>query len=438
MRILLALGRKDVREMVSFSLEGRFGAEVHSADTAQAFIERSSFFSQCDLAICEMPGLGEAILRHSVLSKLPMILCSSQETQAADLPPGVKMIASVRWERLVDGLFKVISEWRPGENQDSEFCRIKTNLLLRVSPLKGDIYIRLSPSKYLRLFREGDVFDENDYKRYLVEKRLEYFYLKKDECGEFIQKFRHDLAELLSQPGPSDQAIEELSISAHETIQGLIEKLGPTKEVQETVKASVQLALRAARRSPRVEQILERLSQNPSKYIPAHSFLLSQLASSISIAMGWGSDTTLQKLNLAAFLHDITLSNHRLATVKSLPELDRRKDEFSDQELHAYKVHPNKGSEIARQFSECPPDVDVIIAQHHERPDGSGFPRGLTHPNISPLAGVFIVAHELVSSIIENGQSFFMEEFLESIKDRYEVGNFKKILAVLRDQGRSI
>ena len=149
------------------------------------------------------------------------------------------------------------------------------------------------------------------------------------------------------------------------------------------------------------------------------------------MTMEWKSEATLQKLALASFLHDVPFENHSLAAVTDLTELARRKDEFTPEESKLYKIHPVKSAELARQFHEVPPDVDAIVLQHHERPDGSGFPRGMAHHQISPLAAVFIVAHDLVDSIFDPNTPFFLERFVESTKEKYHAGNFKKLHAQL-------
>src|SRR5207244_821722 len=105
-----------------------------------------------------------------------------------------------------------------------------------------------------------------------------------------------------------------------------------------------------------------------TKYISSHSMMLGNLACTLAAAVGWSSETTFYKLSLASFLHDITLQNHELAGIQSLKELETRKEEFKPAELQAYKNHPHAASEMAKQFSEVPPDVDTIIMQHHEQP----------------------------------------------------------------------
>ena len=66
--------------------------------------------------------------------------------------------------------------------------------------------------------------------------------------------------------------------------------------------------------------------------------------------------------------------NQQLAKIGTLQELRKREGEFTEKEVKSYKTHPAVAAEIAKGIDEVPPDVDTIIMQHHERPDGKGFP----------------------------------------------------------------
>jgi response regulator RpfG family c-di-GMP phosphodiesterase len=453
MHIFLVLSDKTARDMIMFTLESKFQARISQADSAAQAIQSMRSFEGIDLIFCDHPLNTTPLFAHfsGLGLRTPFVIHGNVAPDDKAFERQI-ILGVVHGEKTVDQLQQIMSELQykemlaegdPSEPKpekektptdlDPDFCRIKTGLLLRVSPLKADIYIRLSASKYIKLFREGDHFDANDQKKYMIEKKLEYFYLKKSESGEFMGKFKQDLAALLAMPTLPAEKAHEIVNEVHETVQQLITKLGPTAEVQEIVKASVAMTLKSVGSNPSLKSILGKFDRDKKKYIPSHSNLMIQFACSLSAMMGWNSEMTFQKLNLAAFLHDITLDNHELATIKSLPELSKSATKFSKKELDAFKNHTIQGSEMAKRFNEIPPDVDTIIAQHHERPDGSGFPRGLTHLQISPLGVVFIVAHDIVSHIFAHEGAFEMEGFLASVKDEYSGGNFKKALKCLGD-----
>jgi len=58
------------------------------------------------------------------------------------------------------------------------------------------------------------------------------------------------------------------------------------------------------------------------------------------------------------------------------------------------KLHPEKGKELMEKFKNFPLPSLETIGQHHERLDGSGYPKGLTKDQISLFAKIVMVADE--------------------------------------------
>jgi hypothetical protein len=69
--------------------------------------------------------------------------------------------------------------------------------------------------------------------------------------------------------------------------------------------------------------------------------------------------------------------------------------------------------------------------EHHERPDGTGFPRGLFHHQIAPLSALFIIAHDLLGYFLQKGKDTNMEEFIDTRAGLYTQGMFKKIFKAI-------
>ena len=157
------------------------------------------------------------------------------------------------------------------------------------------------------------------------------------------------------------------------------------------------------------------------------------LACSIASQMQWGSETTFHKLTLAAFLHDIALDDNDLAACVTLK--DAQAPKFTEDQRKAFRDHPFASAEIAKKFSEVPPDVDIIIAQHHERHDGSGFPRGLGANYIAPLAAIFIVAHDMAQFALAQGKQFNVGMYLGVARDKYKTSQFRKVVQAIEQLG---
>lgn len=63
-------------------------------------------------------------------------------------------------------------------------------------------------------------------------------------------------------------------------------------------------------------------------------------------------------------------------------------------EAPAFRQYPEVGAQILRQCGEFSATVIRIVREHRERPDGSGFPRGLKGEQIHPLALVLGAVRE--------------------------------------------
>lgn len=104
------------------------------------------------------------------------------------------------------------------------------------------------------------------------------------------------------------------------------------------------------------------------------------------------TSSDLSLLGLASLLHDVG--------EQRLPSSLRYKTAFTRSEHLLFQEHPTYSRDILRDIPSVPPEVPEIIVQHHELLDGSGYPRGLGHETIHPLAQIIRVIdayHELVN-----------------------------------------
>lgn len=102
------------------------------------------------------------------------------------------------------------------------------------------------------------------------------------------------------------------------------------------------------------------------------------------------SGKTIQEINLlgiAALFHDIGNM--------SIPSAIFRKPSYlSNPELNIFKLHPIYSVKLLNLSSSLKDEVKEIIAAHHERLDGTGYPKGLMGSDISELTQLMSVADE--------------------------------------------
>ena len=474
MNLLLVHEQPEVREILRFGIETRFTIKIYeaaNAEEAQKLLEQFRANKSAIEILKKAGSGGEAVKMLIDKTDFDLLLCEFGPSSAQlleflksnSLPTlfvlwnlgksNIQKGLESRIHRVLSGkdilpdVIKLLDDLhaddRFKENPKREatlddlYCPIKTPLLIRVSPLKSDIYIRLSEKKYVRLFPEGGTFDVNDLKKYYKEKKVEYLYLHRDECNEFLDKFKTDLNDLIASETVDIEEANQAIQGAHETMQNLLARTGFTEDVQEIARQSVKLAMKVMGESPELITILNRLKENREKYITTHSMLLAHVACAMSASMSWNSSATYEKLTMAALMHAVTMKSQAIAEVDSLDELEAKKSAFMEEDLKSYRTHPIDASMLVRKMNKIPADVDAIIAQHHEKADGAGFPRGVTHSHIGHLSCLFIIAHDMTRFLLAKeeslgkGSKLDMGEFLAERKGVYAKGNFRKIFEVL-------
>ena len=432
MDILLLHKDEAVRDMVAFALEGKLRAIVHPAPTVQQAITFLLEDLPISLIICAESKENGALYKYllSVDSTIPIILIRPRTVQKLVAFPDLTIMGQVSPADLPDGLIPLVkratADQKVGESAGGQdFCRIKTNLLIRTVPLKSDVYIQLSSIKFVRMFKKGDVFDLKDMERYLVTKRIQYLYVKNQECDGLIKQLRTALAKQLKAGDITTADSVVLSEQVHEAIMELSQRFGFTTQVQGLVKQNVDTVITGMGKVRGLNEIAALLEKGKGEYISSHSVMLAHIAGLFATRTEWSSYATLEKLTFAALLHDITLTDQKLAEIHSVKELEDPKNAFTRDQKKEYLGHSIAAAEVAVKFGKIPADVWNIIREHHERPDGSGFPRGLMANRISPISALFIIAHDVVTGYFRGEKD--LDGFIRDCVDQYRVGNFRKV-----------
>jgi diguanylate cyclase (GGDEF)-like protein len=159
----------------------------------------------------------------------------------------------------------------------------------------------------------------------------------------------------------------------------------------------------------KVVQLILKALYEKSPGEEGHSLRVSSLCGVIGKAMGL-NPAEVKELEMAGTVHDIgkvVISGEILNKNKPLEESDWAE----------IRKHPEAGYSILSTLNRYSPLADIVL-MHHERWDGSGYPKGLEGENIPLFARIVSVAEafDAMRQRAESGKSFCFEEVLGELE----------------------
>ncbi len=166
-------------------------------------------------------------------------------------------------------------------------------------------------------------------------------------------------------------------------------------------------------------------------YTAGHQRKVALLAAAIAAEMGLSKDQ-IEGISVMGNLHDV-------GKIYVPIEILNRSGKLSEIEFALIKAHSQAGYDIVRDI-EFPWPVAAVILQHHERMDGSGYPRGLTGEDILVEARILGVA-DVVEAMAAHrpyrpalGIEIAMEEISQNSGILYDPAVVNACLKLLREK----
>lgn len=167
-------------------------------------------------------------------------------------------------------------------------------------------------------------------------------------------------------------------------------------------------------------------------YTAGHQERVACLAVAIAREMGF-DEQHIEGIHLGSMVHDI-------GKISVPAEILNRPGRLSKDEFGVIMAHPETGYEILKGVDFPWPIAEMII-QHHERLDGSGYPRGLKGEAIIPEARILAVA-DVVEAITSHrpyrpslGVGMALEELERGRGTLYDTQVTDVCLRLFREQG---
>lgn len=318
-------------------------------------------------------------------------------------------------------IFKIQTFFEIDKDNKRWFSLKKETVLL--SDGHYDIYIKISDNKYVKIHSAHGLNFKDSIDNYF-QKGIEFFFLHKEDFGYFLESTKR---KLLSKESTTEQM--NYQKSSIELVQEKVRKLG----IRENVVSDVNLVVDAIvasiyKRKDHLIDLIQKIKGND--YLYEHCLLISYVAPLIAENLGLYSKSFNEKIVFVALFHDVTLIDQEKKYLDAMNE--NSFDHLSWQVIKKIKNHPLAAVNIVKSISNTPPDVEMIIMNHHEKEDGSGYPKGLVASQIPLMAAVFIVCEDFCHRIYRlEVSALSIEIVLEDMKKSYTQGVFKKTFQAL-------
>jgi CheY-like chemotaxis protein len=440
-KVLIIEDEIEIRDMIQLQLESDFSVEALLASSGNEAIEIIKANPDLKVIISDinMPkgnGYDVFAAAQKLVPKAFFIFCTaySQETVAGKLGPDAGKVKVVTKPGFLGPLQALLEGVLKGDARSEKevFCPVNVGLLQRIGIVPYELYVKLNDEKFVKVSLSGEQFTSEDASRFL-HKKVAQLYLTRSDSTHLL----NDLARMLTIMKADNAGIEgilEAQAGALESVREFTEAFGVSEATTKVIAACVELTGKFLEKHAGTFPVFSKLLSISGCYFSTRSIMLSYVTGVLAQQMKWDSNLTYLKLCYASVLVDISLTSKELERLKEFEERAAKVEDpdlVFDPELKHFMEHPQRSAAILAQMSDVPLETDVLVLQHHEEPDGSGYPNRMHLSRIGPLSAILIFSMDLVDYLLVQGkgreQLSLIREFCHLKSEKYNSGVFGKI-----------
>ena len=444
-KILIVEDDENVAAVMSMYIETEFENEIIIASSGNEAIEVLKANPDIVLVLSDynMPnGNGRSIfkfMKELGTSVFFILVCAEDNLDVKEIPEFLELFENK------EGIHLVAKPFTKEELLDpvKKFIKSKIELLSEAySPISTDRFLIFEDapiqafmkmpglSKFLPVFNKGDKVPTDTLLKY-INKGVKYLYVKKEGYKDFVEKSNLEIQKKLesesAEPHEADIGMEKQVFLQFHSIEGVhrgLRDLGIKEKTMELADRFMKTTFKNLKNSPKMSAILGKLLVKKN-YLYQLGVITAYLSVAILEKTEWSNLENCEKLVTASICQDMSLHNEKLAKVVSTT--DSSYTGLSFEEKKEVMNHPQKSSEFLENLGGFTTDIVNIIKDHHERPDGTGFPRNLDSSNLKPLSCIFIIAHYFAHRLLTEPLSAeTLGSINKELKEKFSAGNFSK------------
>ena len=256
---------------------------------------------------------------------------------------------------------------------------VRVSTLSASSKLGMDVFVPVN-GKAVRFAVEGDLFEDDraaklkifQFPKVLIRASEE------DQYRAYIEAAMNE-AETNAKLGMGDRT-QAVAAGTETALQDIIEKPQDRAVYEGSVKKFERFGHFLKNVDGSFREVLRQMGTKEGDYV-FHGVQTAALSMLLGDALGLTADAKRRNsLMTGCFLHDLALEQ------AEVPQMDHAK--MDAKQMEKWKKHPMEGATLFQEKDYVDRLVLTIILQHEERPNGSGFPKGMLGKEMDPLAVV--------------------------------------------------
>jgi hypothetical protein len=310
-------------------------------------------------------------------------------------------------------------------NNDDILIRIPITQMVKFADsfAGAEIFLPIS-GKLVRLNYATDEFI--DIIRNLQQKEVEQVYIYETEVNKVIKEIQESLsARQFYDPRTVVEEKVEILDDSMRTVKTIILHLGVNSETVTILRLVNVRAMSLLQESPSLYAFIKRFKKNCSEEF-LRAILTSYVMSLVIDKFSWKSDSVKEKSAMASLLCDIMLEKEDFMVLS-------RWEKEGGYLPSRIRSHPTELADKLRMRRDLIPlETITIIEQHHEHPDGKGFPAGIKAARFNQLSVLFIVSQRFVEELFEAGFDYEKRfDITTKLQKRFQAKTFEKALDAL-------
>lgn len=336
----------------------------------------------------------------------------------------------------LEGAQKAESFFTSHKNKNAYFnlyAKLSIESIHKMENIKEDVYVQLTSGRLVKIFGKDDMIEDEDLEKY-KNRGVRFLYFKRNIAKWIYKEVNNNYDDFVRGGNVTLSDENRPGSTQDEHLEKINEIFSVDRSFVEGLNKAIRKTITVLSSNPKLRSLLKHMNvnKNSDNYFNDHIALLCNISCGILKLFDDYKVKDFEKFVIASYMHDITLVEKQiLAKYQDLDEVKKDKD-IGPKDKKEFEFHPHDAAELVEKIMGYGNEVATIVRQHHERPNGNGFPDHINAERIGLSSAIFIISHDFVNYIMDN-EKWTLLNFINDRSEEYSKSIFKKIIGLLRD-----